>query len=162
MIQSLKNISSLLGLNYAQDNQKDDDRGSNKTEPSVNTTDNGRSASSTTSNEHSQTGLSIDDLDAMYVACNFEQAWKPSKHSPWCSVFNTEQLKIMEYREDLEYYWVDGPHFPVTYEQACVLLADVYLNFLNVTKESMNEEKGIFYFTHSGTLLKLLAFLEVF
>ena len=45
----------------------------------------------------------------MYVSCNFDQAWAPRKLSPWCALFSDKSLEAMEYREDLEYYWIDGP-----------------------------------------------------
>ena len=31
--------------------------------------------------------LNMQDVDAMYVACIFGQAWQPEEWSPWCSVF---------------------------------------------------------------------------
>jgi len=104
--------------------------------------------------------ISLADLDKLYVNCNFDQAWKPQRISPWCTLFTDKALEVMEYREDLEYYWVDGPGNEINYAPACVLLQNVYQNFHNVTL-GVEEERGIFYFTHSGTLLKLIAFLNV-
>jgi len=105
------------------------------------------------------TSLTMSDLDIMYVMCNFDLAWQPSKHSPWCGMFSTFQLEIMEYREELDYFWVDGPGYPVTGQQACVLARDMVDTFRNI---SMGLEKnGTFYFTHSGTILKFLTFLRV-
>jgi len=102
--------------------------------------------------------ISLEDLEAMYLTCNFDQAWLPKKPSPWCSLFTSESLEVMEYLEDLEYYWIDGPGHEISWKPACVLMRDVYQNFNNVTKGA-KEERGIFYFTHSGTVLKFLAYL---
>lgn len=58
--------------------------------------------------------LTLFDLETIYTACAFENAWhhKFKGQSVWCSLFqNDHQLKIMEYLEDLEYYWIDGPGF---------------------------------------------------
>jgi len=108
---------------------------------------------------NSSTSLTMSDLDIMYVMCNFDLAWQPAKHSPWCGMFTTFQLELMEYREELEYFWVDGPGYPVTGQQACVLARDMVDTFRNI---SMGMEKnGTFYFTHSGTILKFLTFLKV-
>ena len=105
MIETLKNVSLFLGLNSSS---RDEIK---KNNDSLNATDKADAA------VVDENALTLDDLDSMYVACNFDQSWHPDKLSPFCSVFNTDQLKIMEYREDLEYYWIDGPGFPVTYEQ---------------------------------------------
>ena len=104
--------------------------------------------------------LTMSDLDMMYVMCNFDLAWKPSKHSIWCYMFPTLGLQLMEYREDLEYYWVDGPGYPVTGQQACVLAKDMMDTFRNISLGLVNT-RGSFYFTHSGTILKLLTFLKI-
>ena len=58
---------------------------------------------------------------------------------------------MLEYREDLEYYWVDGPAYPVTPAQSCPLAADLLA--------ALTARTGTFYFSHSGALLKLLALL---
>jgi len=104
--------------------------------------------------------LSMADLDMMYVMCNFDSAWNPVKSSPWCALFSNFQLRIMEYREELEYFWVDGPGYPVSYEQACVLAKDMGDTFTDLVK-GRSVKRGTFYFTHSGTVLKLLAFLGI-
>lgn len=103
--------------------------------------------------------LTMSDLDIMYVMCNFDLAWQPSKLSPWCSMFSTFQLQLLEYREELDYFWVDGPGYPVTGQQACVLAKDMVDTFRNISMGVVT--KGTFYFTHSGTILKFLTFLKV-
>lgn len=35
-------------------------------------------------------------------------------------------LQIFEYAEDLELYWIDGYGYPLTYEQACSALKDMF------------------------------------
>ena len=105
--------------------------------------------------------LSLEDLDMMYLMCNFDTAWTPSKTSPWCRVFSDQELRVMEYREDLEYFWIDGPGHDINSDQACVLVKDMVDTFTSIA-EGKGERHGSFYFTHSGTILKLLAFLEVF
>ena len=104
--------------------------------------------------------ISMTDLDMMYMMCNFDLAWSSSP-SPWCRVFSDHDLQVMEYREDLEYYWIDGPGYTVTREAACVLVKDVVTKFRNIVSDG-DRSKGSFYFTHSGTILKLLAYLNIF
>ena len=44
--------------------------------------------------------ISLDDLEAVYVGCVFGQAWNPDRTSPWCNVFEDEDLSVLEYRDD--------------------------------------------------------------
>jgi len=154
MMEAIQNITHFLGIDQVHISQ------GNKSENISKKASNEKTSEPSESVEVHK--LSIEDLDAMYVMCNFDQAWKPSKLSPWCSVFDEEQLKMMEYREDLEYYWVDGYGFPITAQSACVLIQDVFHKFLNKTKEIDNQQRGSFYFTHSGSLLKLITLLNLF
>ena len=108
---------------------------------------------------NSSSTLTMADLDIMYVMCNFDLAWQPDKNSAWCGMFSTFQLEMMEYREELEYFWVDGPGYPVTGQQACVLARDMVDTFRNISRGV--EQNGTFYFTHSGAILKFLTFLKV-
>ena len=105
--------------------------------------------------------VSLTELDMMYLMCNFETAWRPAVTSPWCRMFSDQELRMMEYREDLEYFWLDGPGHRINSEQACVLVRDMVDTFTGIA-EGREDKHGSFYFTHSGTILKLLAFLKVF
>ena len=62
---------------------------------------------------------------------------------------------MLEFREDLEYYWVDGPGYPVTGAQSCGLLKDLLMAF-------RSKKRGTFYFSHSGALLKFLTYLGLY
>jgi len=106
--------------------------------------------------------ISIEDLEAVYNGCIFEQAWHPGKPSTWCQVFTEEQMEMMEYREDLENYWQDGHGFPLNGEAACMLSNNALANFVNASTLPEAEEKGIFYFSHSGAVLKFFTHLNLF
>lgn len=107
--------------------------------------------------------LNFEDIELIYSICGCETAWRHMPHngkSIWCSLFKNEQhLDIMEYLEDMEYYWIDGPGFEITKKVACRTVDDM----LNQLNPSNNEKQSLsFYFTHSGTILKLLTFLELY
>ena len=104
--------------------------------------------------------LTLSDVDMMYVTCNFDLAWSRDHVSPWCQVFSDLDLKVMEYREDLEYYWLDGPGHSINSQPACVLMEDVIKTFNDIS--AGDTQKGTFYFTHSGTILKLLTHLNLY
>lgn len=72
--------------------------------------------------------LSFDDVSMMYKICGYETAWnRHREHSPWCNVFRSVQsLKVFEYIEDLEYYYIDGYGFEITHKQACPAIKDLF------------------------------------
>ena len=104
------------------------------------------------------TFVDADDVQLMYTACAFETAWNKTKISPWCRLFDDRSIKVLEFLEDLEYYWIDGYGYELTYKQACSAFRDLFDRFKNPTEE----RSRTFYFTHSGTILKSLAFLGLF
>ena len=92
----------------------------------------------------------------MYVMCGFETAWHKNSESPWCRIFSLDEFKVLEFADDLEYYWNDGYGYKLSYEQACPALRDVFNFFM--------ADEGLavsVYFSHSGTILKLLALLGI-
>uniref|UniRef100_A0A182S7F2 2,3-bisphosphoglycerate 3-phosphatase n=1 Tax=Anopheles maculatus TaxID=74869 RepID=A0A182S7F2_9DIPT len=101
--------------------------------------------------------VSPEEAHAIYQTCAFETAWSERDISPWCLLFDKESISTMEYNEDLKYYWIDGYGYELTYRQACSAFNDLFA--------SMEENDGpnfTFYFTHSGTLLKSIAFLNLY
>lgn len=108
-----------------------------------------------------KTGIStlhFNDIRMIYEVCAFETAWWKHKTSPWCTLFNKESIDMLEYAEDLEYYWKDGYGFEITHSQACPAIKDLvdHLRF------NSTQPQSTFYFTHSGTVLKLLAALGLY
>ena len=59
----------------------------------------------------------------LYETCSFE--YQVYGDSPWCAIFTEDDLRILEYGEDIEYYWVDGYGDKINYEQTCDLLKDI-------------------------------------
>lgn len=98
------------------------------------------------------------DVHLMYMTCAFETAQKKSGYSPWCSIFSKEAFEVFEYLEDLEYYYVDGYGHQLTYQQACPAIIDL----IDHIELSSNHPATTIYFTHSGTILKLLAKLSLY
>ncbi|XP_018323869.2 multiple inositol polyphosphate phosphatase 1 [Agrilus planipennis] len=95
----------------------------------------------------------MEDVHLIYTMCSFETAWQKRKESVWCSLLDKETFKVLEYYEDLKYYWIDGYGNSLNHNQACVAFQDL-INFFE------NEDpypKAKIYFTHSGTLLKMIA-----
>lgn len=102
--------------------------------------------------------LGRDDVHLIYLTCSYETAWRKSHKSPWCSIFSVDDLKVFEYMEDLKYYWQDGYGHELTYKQSCVAFEDLFDFF----KSKKAYPKSVLYFTHSGTLLKVLTYLQLY
>ncbi|XP_046838609.1 multiple inositol polyphosphate phosphatase 1-like isoform X2 [Vespa crabro] len=100
--------------------------------------------------------INYDTLDLIYAMCAFETAWYKDEDSPWCELLSLDDFKVLEFANDIEYYWIDGYGYKITYEQACVVLLDIFKFF-----SEDNETLASIYFTHSGTILKFLARLGV-
>ena len=60
----------------------------------------------------------------MYRQCAFELA--VVGRSPWCAVFTTEDLKLLEFREDLDDYYKDAFASDVNWKQACGVARDLF------------------------------------
>ena len=105
--------------------------------------------------------ITSDEMDLMYDMCRFDLMWTPRKISPWCRVFSDYNLQVMEYIQDLESYWKEGPGHKVNYEQACILLKDMFDIFQDIIK-GKDTTKGTFYFGHSTAIKMVLSFLKLF
>ncbi|XP_066997852.2 multiple inositol polyphosphate phosphatase 1 isoform X2 [Anabrus simplex] len=105
--------------------------------------------------------LSLEDVKLMYVTCAFETALYPREKSPWCAAFSEENLRVMEFAEDLEYYWIDGYGHNITYEQACPAIRDMALRIIPSLIQPGTPPTTV-YFTHSGALLKMLSRLGLY
>ncbi len=104
--------------------------------------------------------VSLDDLDAIYAACTFGQAWHPDKTSPWCGLLGDDQLDMLAYRSELKTFYVSGYGNRLNYDQACVVAEDILQHFDSVVNDN-DKTKGVFYFSHSGALLKLATYLRL-
>ncbi len=65
---------------------------------------------------------------ALYEACRFEFAVLQGA-APWCAVFLPEALQLLEFRQDLKYYWRYGHGQAVNYQPSCLLLQDILSKF---------------------------------
>ncbi|XP_076289898.1 multiple inositol polyphosphate phosphatase 1 [Lasioglossum baleicum] len=92
----------------------------------------------------------------MHMMCSFETAWLIDVESPWCRIFTLNEFKTLEYAEDLRKYWIDGYGHKLNYEQACSALRNMFDFFGEVDGPLVSA-----YFTHSGTILKLLGAVGV-
>lgn len=75
-----------------------------------------------------QDDITFKDIEFIYTMCGFETAWQygPNSKSVWCNLFKSEEsYKIMEFNEDLQYYWIDGYGHEITRRVACKTVQDI-------------------------------------
>ncbi|XP_028898286.1 multiple inositol polyphosphate phosphatase 1 [Zeugodacus cucurbitae] len=103
--------------------------------------------------------ITAEDAKLIYTICGFETAWhRGQEPSVWCSLFNQDTIKAFEFFEDLEYFWNDGYGYEITHRMACAAIQNMF-EYIDPTS---NKSNVTFYFTHSGTLLKVLAHLGLY
>ncbi|XP_058795152.1 multiple inositol polyphosphate phosphatase 1-like [Phymastichus coffea] len=103
-----------------------------------------------------------DSVQLMYDMCRYEKTWTVDRLSTWCSVFTKEEMKVLEYLEDLDYYYYSGPGRDINAMLGCPLVQDMFNHFKELEQGSSgNETKGIFYFGHTITMQTLLAALGI-
>lgn len=101
--------------------------------------------------------ITLGEMNSMYEMCRFEKAWNINATSPWCAAFSKRELTILEYREDLDYYYWSGPGRDINAKLGCPLMKDLFQNFQKLEGDNyLQERKGTFYFAHSTTLQTLL------
>ncbi|OXU28336.1 hypothetical protein TSAR_003718 [Trichomalopsis sarcophagae] len=104
---------------------------------------------------------SLIDTDAMlliYEICRFETAWHG--RSAWCTAFSAEDIKVLEYREDIGCYYYCGPGRRINEMLGCPPLQDMIRRFRNLEKNA-DEPKAVFYFTHTVTLQATMAAMGI-
>ncbi|XP_043785464.1 multiple inositol polyphosphate phosphatase 1-like [Apis laboriosa] len=109
------------------------------------------------------TDIPKDLILTMYDMCRYEKAWTVTQLSPWCAVFSKEELHVLEYREDLYYYYKAGYGREINARLGCTLLQDMMNHFWKVEQENESnfQPKGIFYFSDTISLLNLLTTLNI-
>ncbi|KAL1116077.1 hypothetical protein AAG570_005572 [Ranatra chinensis] len=98
----------------------------------------------------------------IYSACRYDKAWNYTATSPWCAPFHKEDLKIMEYYQDLKHYYRTGYGNDLSYKVGCPIVKDLIDRFNRGSgSQETSTPKGVFYFVHSDTLRPVLVRLGV-
>ncbi|XP_023702394.1 multiple inositol polyphosphate phosphatase 1-like [Cryptotermes secundus] len=104
--------------------------------------------------------ISYDNLSKMYTICRFEKAWHVDSVSPWCAAFSEDELKVLEYKEDLSAYYKHGYGSDLNKKVGCVLVKD-FLDRFSKLENGENQPAGVFYFSHDTDMQLFLTSLGV-
>ncbi|PNF38918.1 hypothetical protein B7P43_G07444 [Cryptotermes secundus] len=102
--------------------------------------------------------LDLDDILLMYSACRYDKAWHLDKVSPWCAAFTEDDLKALEYIEDLELYYSTGYGNDLNKKVGCPPVKDFIDRFSDIEKGEQ-QPAGVLYFTHHEMILLVLTSL---
>ncbi|KAM3962286.1 LOW QUALITY PROTEIN: multiple inositol polyphosphate phosphatase 1-like [Aphomia sociella] len=90
--------------------------------------------------------LSDEDVLAIYDLCRYTSSGFESSPSPWCALFTTEDLQVLEYIKDLNNYYTDSYGMPMNEIFGRIPLKDLYTKF---EAAKTGREKIVAYFGHS-------------
>ncbi|XP_076459672.1 multiple inositol polyphosphate phosphatase 1-like [Babylonia areolata] len=109
------------------------------------------------------------DLRTIYLMCGYEAAIFES--SPWCQLFEEDDMKTLEYLGDLKHYYKNGPGHEINWKQACPLVSDIFYTMDDAidaleTMDGSDDDEGYiigqFAFGHAETLGPLYSALGLF
>lgn len=112
---------------------------------------------------HGSHQLRAVEVETLSLICKFEQIWDINSTSPLCAAFSVANHQVLEYMEDLGYYYGVGyghSAYRRLYENMnCHLLQDL-LSFLKSNDSS--DHKARLFSTHSAILHLILVTFGVF
>ena len=108
---------------------------------------------------NNKTNVSPAVVRAMYLMCAFSTQ-TDSNDVSLCSLFDDEDLKVLEYLNDLKMYWSHSYGRKINYRMACPLYMKITESFLQYIHHG--KPYGVFQFAHTGTVLPLLTLLGLY
>jgi multiple inositol-polyphosphate phosphatase / 2,3-bisphosphoglycerate 3-phosphatase len=91
--------------------------------------------------------LSFENISLIWEMCRFEQAWFVQNSSAWCAAFLPEHVNILEYLEDLQYFYEAGHVHQLNSNLMCAAIQDM-LRFMQTDQMP----KVTAYFAHSTSI----------
>ncbi|XP_059892921.1 multiple inositol polyphosphate phosphatase 1b [Gadus macrocephalus] len=106
-----------------------------------------------------------DMVEAAFFLCAYEFAIK-SLHTPWCHLFDLNDAKVLEYKNDLKQFWKRGHGHSINSRSSCVLFHDLF-NRLELAVQHLRlgqelPEAVTVQVGHGETLLPLLSLLGLY
>lgn len=98
--------------------------------------------------------LKIEQINDIFDMCRYDQAWNLDVHSAWCAAFTPNQINVLEYREDLEYYYQVGHGNELNQNIECAAVSDLLQHMT-----SNDLPKVVAYFSHASALQLFLTAL---
>ncbi|XP_039965091.1 multiple inositol polyphosphate phosphatase 1 [Bactrocera tryoni] len=100
--------------------------------------------------------LESSDVELMWDMCRYEQAWQVDRISAWCAVLTSEQVTILEYEDDMKYYYKLGYGYEENTRLNCRAAQDMLTHLNSETTPNV-----VAYFAHTSGVQTLLAALGI-
>lgn len=104
--------------------------------------------------------LTNENITALYDLCRFTWSGLNNNISPWCALFTTGDLQVMEYIGDIKHYYKNGYGTPMNELLGQIPMADLLTKFQEA--KSGNGKKIVTYFTHATMLDMVYTSLKLF
>ncbi|XP_030757154.1 multiple inositol polyphosphate phosphatase 1 [Sitophilus oryzae] len=91
-------------------------------------------------------------IQDIYDMCRFDKAWQVDQPSAWCTAFTKDQLKFLEYGEDLKEYYNTGYGSSLVENIGCGPVQDMYRKFEKTVQGYPDGNKVTALFTHAATM----------
>ncbi|XP_075971012.1 multiple inositol polyphosphate phosphatase 1-like [Anticarsia gemmatalis] len=104
--------------------------------------------------------LSNTNVMGMWDFCRYMTAGIDKKMSPWCALFSTEDLKVMEYVDDIREYFRNGYGNPTNKLFGEIAIAELLKSFREVI--AGNGKKIAAYVTRASTTEMIFSALGLF
>jgi multiple inositol-polyphosphate phosphatase / 2,3-bisphosphoglycerate 3-phosphatase len=98
--------------------------------------------------------LNPKQIDTMFDMCRYDQAWFLQDSSAWCATFTPEHVNVLEYHEDLKYYYKSGPGSELNSNIMCAAVKDML-----TTLKRDDGPKVVAYFSHASAIQLFLTSL---
>lgn len=102
--------------------------------------------------------LNYGNIKLIHKACAFGYALKTG--DTWCSLFTTDELKVMEFGDDIDDYYKDAYGNEINYKQACPVV-DFALDLFR-TYTNTSQSKVLLQFSHAGSIKKVFSIFGLF
>lgn len=104
--------------------------------------------------------LTPTNITALYDLCRYTSSGITNTFSPWCALFTTEDLKVMEYVADLRHYYKSGYGTPMSELFGQITLTDLLKSFQEA--KSGKGRKITAYISHATMMDMLHTALKLF
>lgn len=98
--------------------------------------------------------LNSKQVDTMWDMCRYDQSWYLQDESPWCAAFTPEHVNVLEYLEDLKYYYKASYGSDLNSNIMCAAVKDMVKNL-----QQEDSRKVTAYFTHASAIQLFLTSL---
>ncbi|XP_050431284.1 multiple inositol polyphosphate phosphatase 1-like [Adelges cooleyi] len=100
-------------------------------------------------------------VHAMYESCRYNKALVLNSFPAWCGLFTRQELQLLEYYEDLDFYYKYGYGSDFNVKVGCPIAHEL-LGYLNdAAKEQKDSPSAVFRFGSSAGLLTTLIALDM-